>query len=97
MMTLEIMLVLLVLVITVVLFVSEWLRVDVIAIIIMLILAWLKLVTPAQAFSGFASNAVISIIAVMIIGYGVDRSGVMQRFTEPIVKLAGTSQSRLNV
>jgi len=95
MMTFEIVLVLLVLGITVVLFVSEWLRVDVIAISVMLILAWLKLVTPAQAFSGFAGNAVISIIAVMILGYGVDRSGVMQRLTGPIVKLAGTSQNRL--
>ena len=55
-MTFEIALVLLVLGLTVVLFVSEWLRVDIIAIIVMLILAWLKLVTPAQVFSGFAGN-----------------------------------------
>ncbi len=97
MMTFEIVLVLLVLGITIVLFIGEWLRVDVIAIFVMLILAWFKLVTPAQAFSGFAGNAVISIIAVMILGYGVDRSGVMQRLTGPIVKLAGTSQSRLTL
>jgi di/tricarboxylate transporter len=96
-MSFEIALVLLVLGITVVLFVSEWLRVDVIAITVMLILAWLRLVTPAQAFSGFASNAVISIIAVMILGYGIDRSGMMQRITGPIVHLAGTSQSRLTL
>ena len=96
-MSFEITLVLLVLGITIVLFVSEWLRVDVIAITVMLILAWLRLVTPAQAFSGFASNAVISIIAVMILGYGIDRSGMMQRITGPIVHLAGTSQSRLTL
>jgi di/tricarboxylate transporter len=96
-MTHEIALVLLVLGVTVVLFVGEWLRVDVIAIAVMLLLAWLKLVTPAQAFSGFAGNAVISIIAVMILGYGVDRSGVMQRLTGPIVKMAGTSRSRLTL
>ena len=96
-MSFEIALVLLVLGITIVLFVSEWLRVDVIAITVMLILAWLRLVTPAQAFSGFASNAVISIIAVMILGYGIDRSGMMQRITGPIVHLAGTSQSRLTL
>ncbi len=94
-MTLEVALVLLVLAATVVLFISEWLRVDVIAILAMLALAWLRLVTPAQAFSGFASNAVISIIAVMILGYGVDRSGVMQRITGPIVRLAGRSERRL--
>lgn len=94
-MTLEVALVLLVLAATVVLFISEWLRVDVIAILAMLALAWLRLVTPAQAFSGFASNAVISIIAVMILGYGVDRSGVMQRITGPIVRLAGQNERRL--
>jgi len=97
MMTFEIVLVLLVLGVTVILFVSEWLRVDVIAIFVMLILAWLKLVTPSQAFSGFAGNAVISIIAVMILGYGVDCSGVMQRLTDPIVKMAGASPSRLTL
>jgi len=89
-MTLEVALVLLVLAATVVLFISEWLRVDVIAILAMLALAWLRLVTLAQAFGGFASNAVISIIAVMILGYGVDRSGVMQGITRPTVHLAGT-------
>ena len=94
-MTLEVGLVLLVLAATVALFVSEWLRVDVIAILAMLALAWLRLVTPSQAFSGFASNAVISIIAVMILGHGVDRSGVMQRMTQPIVRLAGQSERRL--
>lgn len=94
-MTSEIGMALVILVMTVVLFVSEWLRVDVIAICIMLALAWLGLVTPAEAFSGFASNAVISIIAVMILGYGVDRSGIMQRLTQPILRVAGTSQSRL--
>lgn len=94
-MTTEIAIVLAVLIGTVILFISEWLRVDVIAICIMLALAWLGLVTPTEAFSGFASNAVISIIAVMILGYGVDRSGVMQRLTKPILRLAGTSQPRL--
>ncbi len=96
-MTFEILLVLLVLALTIILFIGEWLRVDVIAIFIMLILAWLKLVTPAQAFSGFAGNAVISIMAVMILGYGIDSTGVMQRLTGPIIKTAGTNPNRLTL
>jgi len=94
-MTLEIALVLSVLTVTIVLFVSEWLRVDVIAILIMLLLPWLGLIDPAEAFSGLASNAVVSIIAIMILGYGVDRSGVTNRLTRPIVRAAGTSERRL--
>jgi len=94
-MTLDIALVLSVLGLTIFLFVSELLRVDVIAILIMLSLAWLRLVKPAEAFSGLASNAVVSIIAVMILGYGVDRSGVMNRITRPIMRAAGSSEKKL--
>ena len=94
-MTPEIALVLAVLAVTVFLFVTEALRVDVIAILIMLALGWLQLVTPQQAFSGLASNAVVSIIAVMILGYGVDRSGLMNRVIKPIMRFAGRSEPRL--
>ncbi|MHB1076996.1 SLC13 family permease [Thiobacillus sp.] len=94
-MTPEIALVLAVLAVTVFFFVTEALRVDVIAILIMLALGWLQLVTPQQAFSGLASNAVVSIIAVMILGYGVDRSGLMNRVIKPIMRFAGRSEPRL--
>lgn len=94
-MTVEIALVLSVLAGTIILFVGEFLRVDVIAILIMLTLAWLGLVKPSEAFSGLASNAVISIIAVMILGYGVDRSGVINRLTRPILDAAGHNEKRL--
>ena len=93
--TTDIALVLAVLTGTIVLFVSERLRVDVIAILIMISLAWLRLVTPVEAFSGLASNAVVSIIAVMILGYGIDRSGVMNRITRPVIRAAGSSERRL--
>jgi len=91
----EIILVLIVLGATIVLFVTDKLRVDVIAIIIMLTLGWLGLVSPLQTFSGFASNAVISVMAVMILGYGVDRTGVMILLARKIVAIAGASERRL--
>jgi di/tricarboxylate transporter len=94
-MDIQIMLVLIVLAAAVVLFVTEALRVDVIAIIIMLTLGWLGLVSPSEAFSGFASNAVISIIAVMILGYGIDKTGVMLRLARTIIAIAGSSEKRL--
>ncbi|MBT8506866.1 citrate transporter [Methanomicrobiaceae archaeon CYW5] len=91
----EIFLVLVVLAATVILFVTDKLRVDIISIIIMLTLGWLGLVSPAQTFSGFASNAVISVMAVMILGYGVDRTGVMMRLARTIVRVAGASERKL--
>jgi len=94
-MTPEILLVLAVLVVTIILFVTEAFRVDVIAILIMISLPWLGLITPTEAFSGLASNAVVAIIAVMILSYGVGRSGVMNRITRPIIRIAGPSEKRL--
>jgi di/tricarboxylate transporter len=93
--TTDIALVLAVLAGTIALFVSERLRVDVIAILIMVALAWLRLVSPAEAFSGLASTAVVSIIGVMIIGCGIERSGVMNRITRPIVRAAGQNERSL--
>ena len=88
-MTPEIIIICLILLIMVILFVTEALRVDVVAIIVMLTLGWLGLITPAETFSGFASNAVISIISVMILGYGIDRTGLMIKLSRKIVNIGG--------
>ncbi|MBW2523877.1 MAG: SLC13 family permease [Deltaproteobacteria bacterium] len=94
-MTLQMGLALAVLAVTVVLFVSEWLRVDVVALVVMVALAWLGLVSPREALSGLASNAVVSIIGVMILGHGIDRTGVMNRAVRPLLRVAGDSKRRL--
>jgi di/tricarboxylate transporter len=77
------------------LFIVEWVRVDVVAIIMMVVLPLLGLVTGEEAFIGLSSNAVVSIIAVIIVGAGLDKTGIINRVTAPIVRLAGSSQSRL--
>jgi di/tricarboxylate transporter len=53
--------------IAIVLFITEKLRTDLVAVLIMLLLPWAGIITVNEAFSGFASNAVISVMAVMII------------------------------
>ncbi|MDI6790673.1 MAG: SLC13 family permease [Thermodesulfobacteriota bacterium] len=77
------------------LFIVEWIRVDMVAILMTVTLPLLHLVTPKEAFSGFSSNAVISIIAVIIIGAGLDKTGLVNRLVAPVVKLAGNSASRV--
>ncbi|KQC12596.1 MAG: hypothetical protein APR63_10580 [Desulfuromonas sp. SDB] len=94
-MTTEIFLSLTVLLVTVVLFFSEWLRVDVVAILIMIILPWLGLITPLEAFSGFASNAVISIMAVMILSFGIEQTGILNLLTKPLLRISGNSTKKL--
>lgn len=78
-------------------FIFEWIRVDVAGIMVMTILPLLGLVTPAEAISGLSSNAVVSIIAVMIIGAGLDRTGVMKYLSRLIFRLAGKSETRIMV
>lgn len=91
----DILLVLLVLAGTIVLFVGEFFRVDITAGLVMLTLAWTGLVSPTEAFSGFGSNAVVAIIGVMILGRGIDRTGLMNRVSRKILSLAGSSERRL--
>ncbi len=81
--------------ITILLFVKEWLRVDVVALCVMLALPWLGLIEPHEALAGLSSNAVFSIIGVMILGHGVDRSGIMTKVTRAILRVAGSNERRL--
>jgi di/tricarboxylate transporter len=83
------------LLVTIILFVSDKLRVDVVAILIMIALPWLGILAPREALSGLSSNAVVSIIAVMILGHGVDRTGIMNRITRPVLGAAEKSEPRL--
>ena len=94
-MTPEIMTVLAVLLVTVVLIVTEALRIDVVAILAMLSLVWLNTIEPAQALSGFSSNAIIAIIAVMILGRGLFRSGITDHIARFILNVAGTARRRI--
>ncbi len=94
-MTPDMILTLLVLIFAIILFVMEWVRVDVVGIIMMVLLPLIGLVTPKQAFVGLSSNAVVSIIAVIIIGAGLDKTGVMNKVASPIIKIAGNSERRV--
>lgn len=89
------MLVLAVLAITIALFVFEVVRVDVVALSVMVLLGLLGLVPSDQLFNGFASNAVISIIAVMILGAGLDRTGVMTVVAAFILRIGGKTANRI--
>lgn len=88
-------LVLMVLSATIALFVSELVRVDVAAIIVMVAIGLLGLVPATDLFDGFASNAVLSIIAVMILGAGLDRTGVMTVVAAWILRVGGSTTSRI--
>ena len=100
--TFEMVVVLAVIAVTIGLFVSEIVRVDVAAFSIMVLLGLLTMVPGLEGlvdvrhlFDGFASNAVISIIAVMIIGAGLDRTGAMSSVATWITRVGGATESRI--
>ena len=84
-----------VLVLAILMFIFEWVRVDVVGIIMMVILPILGVVSPKEAISGLSSNAVVSIIAVIIIGAGLDKTGCMNVLARHILKMAGKSETRI--
>lgn len=93
--TTEMILVMAMIGVAVFLFIAEWIRVDVVAILMMVTLPLLHLVSPKEAFIGLSSNAVVSIIAVIIIGAGLDKTGLINRLVNPVVRVAGKSEKRV--
>ncbi|MEJ2726795.1 MAG: SLC13 family permease [Deltaproteobacteria bacterium] len=94
-MTPEMLMTVIVLVFVVVLFVFEWVRVDVVGIMMMVLLPSIGLISSKEAFIGLSSNAVCSIIALFVVGAGLDKSGVMNQIARPIIKMAGRSEKSI--
>ena len=104
--TIEIAWVCVVLMLTIYMFAFEVVGVDVAAATVMVLLGLTSLLAPwmglqqglvdtKHLFDGFASNAVMSIIAVMIIGAGLDKTGVMGKVASFILKVGGTTEGRI--
>lgn len=80
---------------TIILLVSNRVRIDLVAILATLSLAWLGIITPAEAISGFASNAVVAMASVMVLAYGIERTGVATRIAGAITSYAGSGERRV--
>ena len=94
-MTFEIGFVLVLILVAIVLFATEKLRVDVVALLVLLTLAISGIVTAEEAFSGFASPAVITVWAVYIVSAGLFKTGVADILGKQITRIAGHSEPRL--
>ncbi len=94
-MSFEIGLVLAVLATAVVLFVTEWVRVDVVALIVLVLLALTGLVEPKEALSGFSNPAVITVWAVFILSGGLAHTGIASLLGRQVLRLAAGGEIRL--
>ncbi|MFQ5422134.1 MAG: SLC13 family permease, partial [Anaerolineae bacterium] len=94
-MTGEIALVLGILLASVALFASERIRVDVVALMVLLALTLTGILTTEQALSGFASTAVVTVWAIYMISGSLTRTGIADFIGSYIGRLAGQGEMRL--
>jgi len=94
-MTQDIAIVLVILVAAIIMFVTERIRVDIVALMVLVSLTLTGLITPAEALSGFANLAVVTVWAVLILSAGLARTGVASIIGRPMLKLGGGSEARL--
>jgi len=94
-MSIEIALVLSILTVAVLLFVTERVRVDVVAMLVLGSLALTGLTTPAEALSGFSNPAVVTVWAVFILSAALARTGVADVVGRQVLRLAGPHESSL--
>jgi len=93
----ELWLTLFILAVAMVLFFTEWLRVDVVALGVVTALAASGVLTIEQALAGFSSTTVISIAALFVVGGAVFQTGLAAMIGDRILKIAGRSETRLLV
>jgi di/tricarboxylate transporter len=94
-MTPEIALTLAIILAAIVLFATEKLRVDVVALLVLIAVSITGLVDKEDVFLGFANSAVITIWAVYIVSGGLFRTGVADALGSLILRLSGASEARL--
>ncbi len=94
-MTTEIALTLAIIVAALALFATEKLRVDLVALMVLLSVGLLRLISPEEIFDGFANPAVITVWAVYIVSGGLFKTGVADAMGRGILRMAGDREPRL--
>ena len=86
-----------ILVVAIILFITERLRVDIIALGVVVALMLTGILTVDEAIAGFSSSAVLLIAALFIVGGAVFQTGLAAALARQIIRLAGDSETRLTV
>src|SRR6056297_2942527 len=85
----------LVLIVSFALLVSGKLKPDIVAVLVLLSLVLTRVIEPVQAFAGFSSFAVVTIAALMIIGDGLQKTGVVDWVAKKLEKVIRKRHGRL--
>jgi di/tricarboxylate transporter len=78
-----------------VLLVTEWLRPDLTALLVVITLSISGVIAPEEALSGFSQSAVITILALFILSAGLEQTGVTRGIGRFLLRLTGDSERSL--
>jgi len=84
-----------ILVVAILLFLSDRLRPDLVALLVMLALGLSGVLTAEETFSGFSRSAVITIISIFVLAEALRRTGFTERLGQLLIRLGGKREGRL--
>lgn len=81
--------------IAIILFLSERLAIDLVALLVLVALGLSGILTPQEVFSGFSDTAVITILAIFVLAQGLEVTGIAERIGQVLVRTTEGSETRL--
>src|SRR5881392_2466841 len=83
-----------VLIIAFTLFLTEWIRNDVVALLIVLALYVTGILKPTEALSGFSSEPAIVVAAIFVLSAALHHTGLSDALGRAVARLAGAGLAR---
>lgn len=71
----------------IVLFASEKVRIDLVALIVLVLLVGLGLVSPGEALAGFSNEATVTVAAMFALSIGIERSGALEPLGRALARI----------
>ncbi len=94
-MTPELIITLIILAAAIVLFLSERLTVDLVALLVLVALGLSRVLTAEEVFSGLSDTAVITILAIFVLAHSLEVTGIADKMGDLILRMSGKSEARL--
>ena len=94
-MTLDMWVAIFILFAAILLFITEWVRGDVVALGVIIAQILTNLLSPQEALSGFSNPAVLTIAALFMVGGAIMQTGLADAIGQRILVIAGSSAVRL--
>ena len=83
-----------IIVLTFLAFAFEWLPIDAVALTSLGLLLVFDLVTPEQAIAGFSNPAVLTVMMMFVLSYGLTRTGLITQFSRKLAQFASSRPGR---